>query len=118
MVYMWNCSANLQGGIGNNIPCDNLVEILVQAVKKNVYVQGANATYQSVRKATLTTQIQDEIKENIEKECDKNKSGKRRPGASKSSDISSIVSQLEHISDNVHGRQYESFSRFKDVFSK
>lgn len=32
--YMWNCSANLQGGIGNNIPCDNLVEILVQTVKK------------------------------------------------------------------------------------
>lgn len=114
---MWNCSANLQGGIGNNIPCDNLVEILVQTVKKHVYAQGANGTYQSVRKAALTTQIQDEIKENIQKECDK-KSGKRRPEASKSSDISSMVSQLEHKVDNVHGRQYESFSRFKDVYSK
>lgn len=100
--YMWNCSANLQGGIGNSIPCDNLVEILVQTVKKNVYAQGANATYQSVRKAALATQIQDEIKENIQKECDKKKSGKRRPEASKLSDISSMVSQLEHIVDNIH----------------
>lgn len=116
--YMWNCSANLQGGIGNNIPCDNLVEILVQTAKINVYAKVANAIYQSVRKAALTTQIQDEIKENIQKECDKNESGKKRPEASKSSDISSIVSQLEHISNNIHGRQYESFSRFKDVFSK
>lgn len=86
--------------------------------ENNVYAQSANATYQSVRKAALTTQIQDEIKENIQKECDKKKSGKRRPEASKSSDISSMVSQLEHIVDNVHGRQYESFSRFKDVYSK
>lgn len=83
-----------------------------------MYAQGANATYQSVRKTALTTQIQDEIKENIQKECDKKKSGKRRPEASKLSDISSMVSQLEQIVDNIHGRQYESFSRFKDVFSK
>lgn len=45
--------------------------------EKNVYEQGANATYQSVRKAELTTQIQDEIKENIQKECKKNRSWKR-----------------------------------------
>lgn len=32
--YKWNCSANLQGGLGNNIPCDNLVELLEQTVKK------------------------------------------------------------------------------------
>jgi hypothetical protein len=32
--YKWNCSANLCGGIDHNIPNDNLVELLVQAVKK------------------------------------------------------------------------------------
>lgn len=55
---MLNCLANLQGDIGNNIPCENLVKILASAnseQKKCV----ANATYQSVRKAALTTQIQD-----------------------------------------------------------
>lgn len=34
--YKWNCSANLCGGIGHNIPNDNLVELLVQGVKKGV----------------------------------------------------------------------------------
>ena len=45
--YKWNCSANLCGGIDHNIPNDNLVELLVQAVKKKVYAQGANASYDS-----------------------------------------------------------------------
>lgn len=56
-----------------------------------MYEQGANATYQSVRKAALTTQIQDEIKENIQKECKENMSWKRRPKAYKSTDISSMA---------------------------
>lgn len=37
--YMWNCSANLQGGMGKNIPNDNLLEIMVQTVKKKIYSQ-------------------------------------------------------------------------------
>lgn len=32
--YKWNCSTNLQGGLGNNISCNNLVELLVHTVKK------------------------------------------------------------------------------------
>ena len=32
--YMWNRTANLHGNLGHNIPNDNLVELLVQAVKK------------------------------------------------------------------------------------
>lgn len=57
--YMWNCSANFQGGMGKNIPNDNLpvLEIMVQTVKKKIYSQGANATYTSVQRAALTTQI-------------------------------------------------------------
>lgn len=114
--YKWNCSANLQGGLGNNIPCDNLVEILVQTVKKAVYAQGANASFSSVRKAALAIQVQDEIKNNIQKECDKKQSGKKRPPVSKLLDISAMASELVSIFDIVPGREYPSFSGFNDVF--
>ncbi|VDI74704.1 Hypothetical predicted protein [Mytilus galloprovincialis] len=45
--YIWNGTANMHGNIGHNLPNDNLVEMLVQAVKKKIYAQGANATYKS-----------------------------------------------------------------------
>lgn len=114
--YKWNCSANLQGGLGNNIPCDNLVELLVQTVKKAVYAQGANATFTSVRKAALAIQVQDEIKNNIQNECDKKQSGKKRPPVSKLVDISAMASELVSIFDFVPGREHPSFTGFKDVF--
>ena len=60
--YMWTCTANLHGNLGHNIPNDNLVESLVQAVKKKIYAQGANAT--------LTLQIQEEIMTNMQREVD------------------------------------------------
>ncbi|KAK3097714.1 hypothetical protein FSP39_012382 [Pinctada imbricata] len=109
--YMWNCSANLQGGLGRNIPNDNLVEILVQTVKKKVYCQGANASYASVRKAALTTQIQEEIKENLQSQCDKKKSGSKRPKANKTSDILEMVSELNaaQMFDSIPGREFRSF---------
>lgn len=50
------------GGIGKNIPNDNLVELMVQLVKKKLRVQGSNFTYASAVKAALSSQVQDEIK--------------------------------------------------------
>lgn len=58
--YLWNCTANLQGNTGHNIPNDNLVELLVQAVKKikkKIDGQWSNAIYRSARNAALSLQI-------------------------------------------------------------
>lgn len=77
--YFWNCTANLHGNLGHNILNDNLVELLVQAVKKKVRAQGANATYESVRSAALALQIQEKITKNMQEECTKGKGGTRRP---------------------------------------
>ena len=117
--YKWNCSANVLGGIGHNIPNDNLVEILVQMVKKKVYAQGANATFESVKKAALTLQIQEEIKENIQNECKKQTVGKKRPVANKLKDVTSMALELTSakVFDYVPGREYNSFKSFSDVFS-
>lgn len=55
--YIWNCTANLHSNLGHNIPNDNIVELLVQAVKKKVRAEGANATSENVRSAALALQI-------------------------------------------------------------
>lgn len=65
--YLWNCTANIQGNTGHNIPNDNLVELLVQAVKKKIHAQGSNGTYKSARNAALSVQIQEEILINMQK---------------------------------------------------
>ncbi|XP_063415748.1 uncharacterized protein LOC134697415 [Mytilus trossulus] len=93
--YIWNCTANMHGNIGHDLPNDNLVEMLVQAVKKKIYAQGANATYKSARNAALTLQIQEEIFTNIQKEVNKNITGRRRPERSKLNDITAMVSELQ-----------------------
>lgn len=48
--YKWNCTSNLSGGTGHNIPNDNLVEIMVHRLKEKVHSQGANVSFQSVKK--------------------------------------------------------------------
>lgn len=73
--YKWNCTTNLKGGAGHNIPNDNLVEILVHRLKAKLQSQGSNVTYESARKSALTLQIQDEIRENLIQKSGLKKSG-------------------------------------------
>jgi len=118
--YMWNCTANLHGNIGHNIPNDNLVELMVQAVKKKIYAQGANATYKSARNAALTLQIQEEIATNMQKEGEKKHAGTKRPEATKVKDVVAMVNELQaaRVFDYIPGREYGEFSGFVDVFSR
>lgn len=118
--YIWNCTANLHGNLGHNIPNVNLVELLVQAVKKKVRAQGANATYESARSATLALQIQEEITHNMQEECKKGKGGTRRPEPSKGNDITAMVKELQsaEIFDYIPGREFSKFPGFSEVFSR
>lgn len=118
--YLWNCTTNLQGNTGHNIPNDNLVELLVQAVKKKIHTQGSNATYRSARNAAMTLQIQEELMVNMQKEVDKKKAGQRRPAPSKLNDILAMVNELmsANIFGNIPGREFSSFPGFKDVYSR
>lgn len=65
MEYIWNCTANTTGGVKKNIPNDNLMEILVQSMKKKISQHGAIATFSSARKAALSTQVQSAIRDNL-----------------------------------------------------
>ncbi|XP_056006637.1 uncharacterized protein LOC125680237 [Ostrea edulis] len=118
--YKWNCTTNMKGGCGDNIPNDNLVEILVHRLKSKLQSQGANVTFSSARKAALTLQIQDEIKENLIEKSGMKKSGTTRSSTSMDKDIVLMVTELSAASvfDYIPGRKYDNFKNFNDLFSR
>lgn len=118
--YKWNCTTNMKGGCGHNIPNDNLVEILVHRLKSKLQSQGANVTFSSARKAALTLQIQDEIKENLIEKSGMKKSGTTRSSTSMDKDIVLMVTELSAASvfDYIPGRKYDNFKNFNDLFSR
>lgn len=116
--YKWNCSANLRGGIGNNIPNDNLVELMVQQVKKRIKEQGTNFTYDSARKVVKSTQIQEELKENVADQISGGKKGKKITKHERSVDVALIVEELlkGNVFGYVPGRSFDSFLNYKTPF--
>ena len=119
LEYLWNCTSNTTGGMSKNIPNDNLVEILVQSIKKKISQQGANATFASARKAALSTQVQDSIRDNLSCECLLKCTGKTRPSVNKASDVRVIIAELfkSDVFDNRPGRHFDGFPDIKDIFA-
>lgn len=117
--YKWNCTTNLKGGAGHNIPNDNLVGILVHRLKAKLQSQGSNVTYESARKSALTLQIQDEIRENLIQKSGLKKSGITRP-ARANNDIVLMVNELSagNVFSYIPGRKYDNFKSFCDMFSR
>jgi hypothetical protein len=118
--YKWNCTANISGGNGHNIPNDNLVEIMVHRLKQKVRTQGANVTYESARKAALSLQVQDEIKSNLMQEVNTKPKGTSRSETSKSVDIELMIGELKkaEIFEFLPGRQFNAFPSIQDLFAK
>ncbi|XP_061185837.1 uncharacterized protein LOC133193939 [Saccostrea echinata] len=118
--YKWNCTSNLSGGTGHNILNDNLVEIMVHRLKEKLRTQGANVTYESARKAALSLQVQDQIKQNAMHEIALKPKGITRTEPSKKTDVELIIDQFKkaEIFDCVPGRQFHAFSSFQDLFSR
>lgn len=61
--YKWNMTVNLKGGIKNNTPNDNCVDIQVHNIKFQLNTQGANKSFQSTRLICMTTQVVNGIKD-------------------------------------------------------
>lgn len=82
---MWNCSANLQDGVGKT----SLMTLSRNhgANYQDKCSQVANATDVNVQKAALTTQIQKELKKNLRSLSEKKKVGSKRHVVIKTSDM-------------------------------
>lgn len=109
--YMWNCASSTTGGLVKSIPNDNLVELMVQLVKKKVREQGSNFTFERAVKAALSSQVQDEIKQNWQEELKQKPKWKSRKNPNKSPYIEVMVNELTKgsIFLFIPGREFESF---------
>ncbi|KAK3099437.1 hypothetical protein FSP39_004353 [Pinctada imbricata] len=118
--YKWNCTTNICGGIGRNIPNDNLVEIMVHRLKEKVKLQGANVTFDSAKKSALSLQIQDEIKQNLMRELQMKPKSRHRPKVAKTCDIELMIAELRKADVFSHhsDRNYAHFSNFQDLFRR
>lgn len=111
--YKWNMTVNLKGGIKNNIPNDNCVEIQVHNIKSQLNTQGANKSFKSARLICMTTQVVDGIKDQLMKSTKTVKSRSTRPTVDKTGDIVTIVKVLRQ-KGQVKDLKWESFSNFKE----
>lgn len=111
--YKWNKSVNLKGGISNNIPNDNAVEIQVHNIKRELNTQGANKSYESAKQICMTTQVVDSIKQNLLRTTRTARARRDRPPADKSVDIKNMVQYLRRQCV-VKDLCWNSFSSFRD----
>ncbi|XP_070545028.1 uncharacterized protein [Ptychodera flava] len=117
--YKWNTTVNLKGGIGHNIPNDNMVEIQVHTIKEKLRAQGANVSYQSAKISACTTQIADEIRDNLAKQAHVKVKEHKIKKPDKSVDINKMATVLmKSKMFNVSGNEVAGFAGFKDPFER
>ena len=89
--YKWNISVNLIGGIDNNIPDDNLVELCVKKVKDLLQFQGPNVNFNSAQTACASMTYIDKIKNNIKQNVGLSNRDGQRSDIDKDNDILKIA---------------------------
>ena len=66
--YKWNSVVNLKGGDGEYIPCENMLEINIDLLKRKLRAQGANMTVDTSKVAAQTLQVHQKLKEFLRQE--------------------------------------------------
>lgn len=89
--YKWNMTVNLKGGIYNNIPTDNCVELQVRNIKRELDTQEANKYFQFGKTICMTTRVIDSIKKQLMDTTKTTKSTGNRPILDKITYIMSMV---------------------------
>jgi hypothetical protein len=92
--YKWNVSVNILGGVGNNIPDDNLVELHVRWLKELLKAQGANVTYDSAKLAFASIKYVKELKDCLLDATESRRRYTRRSAVSKDNDCAKLASVL------------------------
>lgn len=94
------------------------MEMNVNAIKQKLRSQGANVTYDSARVIAVSSQVQDDIKQNIIRQCGSH-FGSARPPVSKVMDIALIIQEAEkgQLMKTILGRE-GVFANFVDPFQR
>ncbi|XP_069128258.1 uncharacterized protein [Argopecten irradians] len=116
--YKWNISTNMNGGHGENIANDNLVEVMVKTIKKKLRTQGANVTFDSAQMACQTTNVTDSILDRLMRESKCHKRSGKHGKPSKVEDISSMAEELLLSNALLSDQQFQGFEQFNSPMKK
>jgi hypothetical protein len=118
--YKWNVCFNSKGGLGKNIPNDNLCEIQVKALKECLRSMGSNVTFERARTAAKNIQKLDGIMENISKECRLHAKSTKKTPVDKANDIQLMVNELVNTRffEFTPGRNMTTFANFIGPFDR
>ncbi len=105
--YRWNISVNLSGGVGNNIPDDNLVELYVRKLKDLLHAQGSNLTFESAKVAFASMDYCCEIKDKLRSCTQVHKRYSSRTAVEKDSDIVEMAKELNSAIIDQSDKQSE-----------
>lgn len=105
---------NLQGGVGNNIPNDNMVELYVGVIKRRLKAQGANMTFRSAQVATDTIQVHQVMQEQVVQDSKARQTSRSRPDVQKQKDLEVMAKHLLEAGYFEHhcNRQSPNFRNF------
>ena len=103
---------NLKGGVTNNIPNDNGIELQVKNIKKT-NSQGVNKTFDSSQKVCMTTQVIEDIKLNLINKTKCVQSKRHRPDVDKTKDILAIIKCIR----NEGIQNWTSLKKYKNPLS-
>ena len=116
--YKWNTCTNLQGGVRNNIPNDNAVELQVGEIKKQLQREGSNKSFQSAQKICKTTQVVNEVVKNLQKQTQSHVSSRKRPAVEKHQDIKILVQEILEARAFERNTTSQTFAGFKDPLAR
>lgn len=108
---------NLKNVIQNNIPNDNCVELQVVNIKRQLSTQGSNKSFQSTQNICMTTQVVEDIIENLRKTVKSVKIKRTRPDVDQTADIEKMVEYLRKYGC-VKDTEWDNFSSFQAPISK
>jgi hypothetical protein len=118
--YMWNICTSTTGGLGRNIPNDNLVECTVWSIKEMLRKQGGNVTFASAQEAASLIQVFDDVADNFDHTTRGYVEGRTTTKPDKTEDVLLMVKHLHQASvfQEHPGRRAAGFSNFEDPLCK
>ena len=105
---------NLHGGLGQNIPNDELCELQVRRIKGPLATQGPNKSFESAQVICNTSHVLDNLKEVFQKRSKAFRGGRKRAEADKRIDVFRIARELKTAKVHDPNTKWAAFVQFKD----
>ena len=116
--YHWNISVNLKGGIGENMPNDDLCELQVKRIKGPFATQGPNKSFESAQIICKTSQVVEQLKRNLQKRSLAIRGSRDRTDAKKTEDVCLMAREVSQAKLHEPHTVLQSFKKFRDPLER